>query len=83
MAPMRRAASAPRLIGYARVSNENQATDPHILALRAAGCSTISQDRLQVREPDADADRREPKLGLEDANGSPRGTARRYLSVSA
>ncbi|MEO1315061.1 MAG: SLOG family protein [Pseudomonadota bacterium] len=46
---MRRAASIPRLIGYARVSTEDQATDPHIRALQAAGCSTIFQRRLQVR----------------------------------
>jgi DNA invertase Pin-like site-specific DNA recombinase len=34
-----------RLIGYARVSTEDQATDPQMLELRAAGCSAIHQEQ--------------------------------------
>lgn len=36
--------SAPRLLGYARVSTEEQAPDAQIDELRAAGCTTIFQE---------------------------------------
>lgn len=38
-------ANSPRLIGYARVSTEDQATDAQIDELRAAGCTTIFQEQ--------------------------------------
>jgi DNA invertase Pin-like site-specific DNA recombinase len=34
----------PRLIGYARVSTEEQATDPQMDELRRAGCAAIHQE---------------------------------------
>ncbi|HYE01268.1 MAG TPA: recombinase family protein, partial [Alphaproteobacteria bacterium] len=44
------------LIGYARVSTDEQTTDPQIDALRAAGCKTIH------REHASGADRARPEL---------------------
>jgi len=38
------AASRPILIGYARVSTEEQANDAQLLELRAAGCGTIFEE---------------------------------------
>jgi len=34
----------PKLVGYARVSTDEQSTDPQLDELRQAGCSTIYQD---------------------------------------
>jgi hypothetical protein len=45
-----------RLIGYARVSTEDQGTDPQLDALRAAGCETI------LAEHASGADRTRPVL---------------------
>lgn len=42
--PLSRSAPKPRLIGYARVSTEDQATDPQIDELRAVGCHEIHQE---------------------------------------
>ena len=36
--------TAGRLIGYARVSTEEQGTDPQLDELRAAGCATILEE---------------------------------------
>jgi Resolvase, N terminal domain len=36
-------ATPGRLVGYARVSTEEQGTDPQLDELRAAGCATISK----------------------------------------
>ncbi len=53
---MRHAGGAMRLIGYARVSTEDQGTDPQADELRAAGCETI------VAEHASGADRSRPVL---------------------
>ena len=42
--PAKSRATAGRLIGYARVSTEEQGTDPQLDELRAAGCTTILQE---------------------------------------
>src|SRR5580692_7141659 len=45
-----------RLVGYARVSTEEQGTDPQLDELRAAGCSTILEEHA------SGADRSRPML---------------------
>ena len=49
-------AAGTRLIGYARVSTEEQGTDPQVDELRAAGCTTIQEERA------SGADRARPVL---------------------
>jgi hypothetical protein len=39
-----KAAPPGRLIGYARVSTEEQGTDPQLDELRAAGCATVLEE---------------------------------------
>src|ERR1700693_372942 len=57
MPPKRRkTAVAGRLIGYARVSTEEQGTDPQCDELRAAGCATV------LEEHGSGADRSRPVL---------------------
>ena len=51
-----KAAAAGRLIGYARVSTEEQGTDPQADELRAAGCATILEEHA------SGADRSRPVL---------------------
>ncbi len=49
---------AGRLIGYARVSTQDQTTAPQLDALRAAGCAEIHEDRVSgsvVQRPGLDA----------------------------
>jgi DNA invertase Pin-like site-specific DNA recombinase len=55
-ASSREAATASRLIGYARVSTEEQGTDPQLDELRAAGCATVHEERA------SGADRTRPVL---------------------
>src|SRR5271163_516495 len=52
----RKHAAAGRLVGYARVSTEEQGTDPQIDELRAAGCTTILEEHA------SGADRSRPVL---------------------
>jgi hypothetical protein len=40
----RKAAVAGRLVGYARVSTDEQGTDPQLDELRSAGCATILEE---------------------------------------
>ena len=42
----RKAAAPSRLIGYARVSTEEQGTDPQLDELRAAGCDTVREESM-------------------------------------
>ena len=49
-------AAAGRLIGYARVSTEEQGTDPQLDELRAAGCAVVLEERA------SGADRSRPVL---------------------
>jgi DNA invertase Pin-like site-specific DNA recombinase len=57
MPPKRRkTAAAGRLIGYARVSTEEQGTDPQCDELRAAGCATVLEEHA------SGADRSRPVL---------------------
>src|SRR3954454_19951903 len=49
-------AAAGRLIGYARVSTEDQGTDPQTDELRAAGCTTLHEEHA------SGADRARPVL---------------------
>ena len=51
-----KAASPSRLIGYARVSTEEQGTDPQLDELRAAGCATVLEEHA------SGADRSRPVL---------------------
>jgi hypothetical protein len=44
MPPKAQKAAAGRLIGYARVSTEEQGTDPQTDELRAAGCTAIREE---------------------------------------
>src|SRR5271165_6528809 len=45
MPPRGQKTAAPgRLIGYARVSTEDQGTDPQLDELRAAGCATVLEE---------------------------------------
>src|SRR5208283_134895 len=48
--------AAGRLIGYARVSTEDQGTDPQLDELRAAGCATVLEEHASC------ADRSRPVL---------------------
>ena len=50
------AAVPSRLIGYARVSTEEQGTDPQLDELRAAGCATVHEEHA------SGADRTRPVL---------------------
>ena len=50
------AAPPSRLIGYARVSTEEQGTDPQLDELRAAGCATVLEEHA------SGADRSRPVL---------------------
>lgn len=52
----RKIPASGRLIGYARVSTDDQGTDPQLDELRAAGCSTI------IEEHASGADRSRPVL---------------------
>jgi DNA invertase Pin-like site-specific DNA recombinase len=52
----RKSAAASRLIGYARVSTEEQGTDPQSDELRAAGCEAVFEERA------SGADRARPVL---------------------
>src|SRR4029077_6571566 len=54
--PARKSPAVGRLIGYARVSTEEQGTDPQIDELRAAGCTTILEEHA------SGADRGRPVL---------------------
>jgi DNA invertase Pin-like site-specific DNA recombinase len=55
-AQAQKSAAAGRLIGYARVSTEEQGTDPQTDELRAAGCTTIGEEHA------SGADRSRPVL---------------------
>src|ERR1700704_5310912 len=50
------AALPSRLIGYARISTEEQGTDPQLDELRAAGCATVLEEHA------SGADRSRPVL---------------------
>jgi DNA invertase Pin-like site-specific DNA recombinase len=58
MAPAkaRKTAIASRLVGYARVSTDEQGTDPQLDELRAAGCATVLEEHA------SGADRSRPVL---------------------
>jgi DNA invertase Pin-like site-specific DNA recombinase len=49
-------AATARLVGYARVSTEEQGTDPQLLELRAAGCALVHEEHA------SGADRARPVL---------------------
>ena len=63
----RKTAAAGHLIGYARVSTEDQGTDPQTDELRAAGCATVREEHA------SGADRSRPVLArlLRDYAGRP------------
>ena len=52
----RKPAAPSRLIGYARVSTEEQGTDPQLDELRTAGCATVLEEHA------SGADRTRPVL---------------------
>src|SRR5208337_2871801 len=56
MPPKARKAAAGRLIGYARVSTEEQGTDPQTDELRTAGCTAVHEEHA------SGADRSRPVL---------------------
>src|SRR4051794_19333337 len=56
MPPQARKTATGRLIGYARVSTEDQGTDPQTDELRAAGCTTLHEEHA------SGADRARPVL---------------------
>src|SRR6201746_1034453 len=56
MAKISKNGPAGRLIGYARVSTEDQGTDPQLDELRAAGCETVLEEHA------SGADRNRPVL---------------------
>ncbi|HKM62020.1 MAG TPA: recombinase family protein [Acidisphaera sp.] len=56
MPPRARKPAAGRLIGYARVSTEDQGTDPQTDELRTAGCTTVREEHA------SGADRSRPVL---------------------
>ena len=51
--PIKLSKAAPpgRLIGYARVSTEEQGTDPQLDELRAAGCAAVLEEHASGAEP--------------------------------
>ncbi len=55
-ATRRRAPPRLRLVGYARVSTEDQGTDPQLVELRAAGCALVHEEHA------SGADRTRPVL---------------------
>src|SRR5882757_5306784 len=55
-ANLQKTATPGRLIGYARVSTEEQGTDPQLDDLRAAGCATVHEEHA------SGADRSRPVL---------------------
>ena len=55
-AKTRKSADKGRLVGYARVSTEEQGTDPQVDELRAAGCETVREEHA------SGADRARPVL---------------------
>lgn len=59
MATIRKREGGGRLIGYARVSTEEQGTDAQIDELRAAGCQSIHEEHA------SGADWGRPVLGVE------------------
>src|SRR3954452_4590496 len=54
--PTRKTSAVGRLIGYARVSTEEQGTDPQLDELRAAGCAAVLEEHA------SGADRSRPVL---------------------
>ena len=48
----RKTAAPSRLIGYARVSTEEQGTDPQLDELRTAGCATVLEEHASGADRD-------------------------------